>query len=68
MFFVADDAILIGELFLLLAASFSSFVIGLWTAVANDNADNELRRETWSHKSFCFLYRSGLISVPQPRF
>lgn len=46
MFFVADDAILIGELFLLLAASFSSFVIGLWTAVANDSADNELRRET----------------------
>lgn len=62
------ETFLIGELFLLLAASFSALVIGLCTADANESADNELRRDTWSHRSFCFLYKSGLISVPHPRF
>lgn len=43
----------------------------LWLVEAKDNADNELRRDTWSHNSTCLLYRSDILSgassVPHPR-
>lgn len=39
----------------------------LCTVDANESADSELRFETWSQRSFCFLYNSGSISIPQPR-
>jgi hypothetical protein len=44
----------VGELLILFSRSFSSFVMG-FIEEANDNALNELRRDTSFHNSFCLL-------------
>lgn len=44
------------RLFFELSFSFCSFVMGRTAVAANDSADKELRRDTWSHKSFCLRW------------
>lgn len=56
----------VGELLFLFSRSLSSFVMGL-IEEANDNALNELRRDTWSHNSACLLYNSRWVSPFHPR-